>query len=369
MLKSIRHLLPGLFILLAPAVSSVCKAEDERPAIFKATFEVGGQFYDYQNYQNVPYFHGGLDLCAVAGTEVFTPVSGLVEVNDYKITASIEPHVFSYARRPVRQGESLQTRYLEVAITATDGKKWMFRHVEPSSIPAAIFRCIETKKPVEKGSLIGRVGGWLQPVLPEKRLFDHIHLEILDSDGNYQNPARFVKTTKDYYPPVLHNLFAVKHSTNEAFPLKTGEINTISGDIDLVAAITDRMNRAAYQHSIYAASWSLQQIAADGTATTIEQHQAFKFDTLPFKGERVQLSKVIYRENLSTKTGKIQANGNSGPRFFLVNITSGTVSGGYSADNCLQTEKYPSGLYRLNITIEDGAGNNRQQSYSIRIQN
>jgi hypothetical protein len=167
----------------------------------------------------------------------------------------------------------------------------------------------------------------------------------------------------------LHNLYAARHGSNEAFLLKNSNDNTLSGNIDLIAAVTDRMNRAAYQHAIYAAFWSLERLHQDGTTSPVEQNEVFRFDTLPFKGERVQLSPIIYRDSISTSSGKIQANGNSGPRFFLVNLTSGSVSGGYSADHCLKTSNYPSGRYILNVEIQDFSGNSRKQSFKINIKN
>jgi len=330
---------------------------------------IGGQFFDYQNYNNVPYFHGGLDLVAPAGTAIYTPVAGTVTISDYKITASNEPHTFSYARKPFRRGDSSQTRYLEVAIKTDAGLTWMFRHVNPASIPPQVFDYAETGLRVNKGQLIGRVAAWLEPVLPEKRIYDHLHLEILDTQGNYHNPAKYVKTGKDYYPPVLHNVFAARHGSTEAQILNSAAPIKVSGDLDLIVAVTDRMNEAAYQHALYSAIWSLDRLAADGTTEKIEYCEAFRFDILPFTGDRVQLSRVIYRDHLNTPTGKISANGSRGPRYFLVNITSGSLATGYSPENCLRTARYRNGLYRLQLQVADNAGNTRQQAFTLQIEN
>ncbi len=342
----------------------------EKPSVVKSAFEIGAHFYDYQNYHGVPYFHGGLDICADAGTEVFTPVAGQAEIFDYKITASAEPHVFSYSRQKFRRGDVSRTRYLEVAITTSEGHKWMFRHIDPATVPDHIFRAAERKAAVPAGSTVGRIARWLQPVLPEKRLYNHVHLEILDAGGNYLNPARFVKTSKDYYPPQLHGLYAVKHGTPSAIEIDGRNHAILSGRIDLVGCVTDRMNRAAYRHSIYAASLFIDRIDVAGSTTArIEEYEVFRFDRLPFKGERTQLSKVIFRDQIMVGPKKLQANASSGPRSFLINFSSGTTKTGYAADKSFDTARYPDGSYLLGISIEDYAGNTRQYRFPISIRN
>lgn len=362
------YLKTSLSVLLALATNASFSAET-LPAIFRKSFEIGGQFYDYQNYSSVPYFHGGLDLCTDSGTEVFTPVSGRVTVSDYKITASARPHSFSYARKPFRRGDVSSTRYLEVAITEKSGRIWMFRHIDPTSVPDTVFRCAASSSILGKGSMIGRVGAWIQPVLPEKRIYDHIHLEIMAADGSYLNPARFVKTAKDHLPPVIYDIYAAKHGTHEAVTLTSG-LKTLSGTIDLIIGVTDRMNTSAYQHAVYASSWSLTAIHPDKSETmAIHPREVFRFDQLPFKGERVQLSKVIYRDSIQTPEGTIKANGSIGPRFFLVNLTCGAADTGYSETAALQTATLANGTYRLNVSVRDYSGNRCDKSVEFRIQN
>ncbi len=341
----------------------------ERPAIYKVAFDVGAQFYDYQNYQNIPYFHGGLDLCAPAGTDVYTPVSGRVSVNDYKIDASASPHRFSYRRTTFRRGMTSNTRYLEVAVVDEKGNNWMFRHIDPGSVPAEIFAAAESGRPVVAGSKVGQVARWNQPVFPENRNYNHIHLEIIAPDGTYLNPAALVATVKDYYPPVIHNVYAAIHGSDEAAMLD-GNNRTLHGKVDIIIGANDRMNRAAYQHAIYQAVWSLDRLNADGSATSqIPEQEVFRFDRLPFTGERVQFSLVIYRDSLRLGNGRVRANAADGPRFFLINLTSGTTASGYSASNHLDTTSLANGRYRLNIKVTDSAGNPRQKSVEFQIRN
>lgn len=365
--KNIGPLILGLILTF---LTTSLNAADQLPSIYKVAFDVGGHFYDYQNYQGVPYFHGGLDLCAPAGTEVFTPVSGKVSVSDYKINASAKPHQFVYERKTFRKGEVSSTRYLEVAIKTEAGQTWMFRHIEPYSVPDDLFEAAKNGKTIAAGSKIGKVSPWILPVLPEKRIYDHIHLEILDSDGSFLNPAHLVKITKDYYPPVIQSIYAARHGSEEAQILDSNN-KTLSGKIDLIFGVNDRMNQAAYQHSIYQVVWNLEKFIPGSSEkeTLVNSRETFRFDRLPIKGDRTQLSTVIYRDSVRVGSTRIQANGNHGPRFFLVNLTCGTTSSDYSAEKCLDTTEFPNGRYLLTISAFDGAGNNRRKTVEFNIRN
>jgi hypothetical protein len=355
--------------LLLVALLPDAQASEKLPSIFTTAFFIGAHYSDYQNYHNVPYIHGGLDLCAPAGTDVSTPVSGIPAVSDYKITATLSPHRFAYSRRPFRSGETSSTRYLEVAITTPDKTVWMFRHIDTTSIPKAIFNAAEKKITVPAGTVIGRIGLWPYRVLPEKKSYDHVHLEIVASDGAFLDPARFIDCGKDYYPPLIHSVFAARHTTSEALLLDANN-QTISGKTDLIISVDDRMNQSAYRHSVYRASWSLEALETDGsTSEVVSLHEALHFSTLPFKGDRTQLSTVIYRDYLATGRGRIQANGNHGPRIFLLNLTSGKPPAKYSASNCLDTTELKNGKYRLRIVVADRAGNTREKTVEFRIKN
>lgn len=358
-----------LLLILVFLNALVTFANPDQVSIYKVPFDIGGQFFDYQNYQAIPYLHGGMDLCAPAGTEVFTPVSGKVVISDYTINASAKPHKFTYTRRAFKRGDVSSTRYLEVAVTTADKTVWMFRHIDAKSIPGAIFTAVEKNATIATGTVIGKVASWLQPVLPEKRIYDHIHLEILTDEGYYLNPASLVKTTKDYYPPTIHSIYAARHGSNDAQILDAGN-KTVSGNIDLIFGVNDRMNQAAYQHSVYRAAWALEKVAPDGSRENVVPiKEVFKFDQLPIRGDRIQLSTVIYRDSLKVGSNHIHANGHNGPRFFLVNLTCGTSQTGYAANNNLDTTKLANGRYRLKITVADFADNIRSKTVEFLVKN
>lgn len=334
--------------------------------------KIGAHFYDYQNYHNIAYFHGGLDLVAPAGTDVYTPIEGKVEVLDYNIIAILNPSSFTYKRKPFKKGTVSNTRYLEVAITNEARQEtWMFRHIDPNSIPNEVFQAAENQSILKAGTNIGKVAAWIQPVLPERNNYDHIHLEIVDFKGNYINPNLYINIGKDFYPPTIKDLYLVDAKTNEAVAYSSTPNKTISKKVKFVLLANDRMNTARYLHALYKASWKLYKLDENGNKEEVLTENTFQFDKLPFKGDRTQLSKVVYYDSLKLKgsSNRIRANGNDGPRVFLLNLTSGSVENGYSNENYLDTSKLSNGKYELVVEIEDAASNKRIKSYSLKVFN
>lgn len=353
-----------LFLLLA---SSASGQDAEKKPIFSVPFTVGAQFYDYQNYHQVPYLHGGIDLCAPAGSEVICPVSGQVEVNSYEIDAGNQPHRFVYKRKPFKQTFVSNTRYLEVAVTDNARNTWMFRHIEPSSVPSEVFTAAEYRGLIPAGTIIGRVARWILPVKPEPGLYHHIHLEIIASSGEYLNPADFVATGKDYYPPTIQQIYLVDFGRNQSFIGSTQPV--VTGKISIIAGLTDRMNRAAYLHGVYSAQVELLHFSENEKQwRQIKNYQAYRFDRLPIIGDRSQLASVIYRDRIFSQGRTVQANGNDGPRFFLLNLTAGESKRGYHSYNGLDTRDLANGYYRVIVKVADLAGNERssQQDFIVR---
>ncbi len=361
-----------IFFLLLWCFTHIGFAQDMCIFDKNIPIKIGAHFYDYQNYHNIAYFHGGLDLVAPAGTNVYTPIAGKVEVIDYKINATLNPPSFVYTRKSFKKGTKSNTRYLEVAVTNEETKEtWMFRHIDPKSIPTAIFKAVSHDVPIKAGTHIGKVAPWIQPVLPERNNYDHVHLEIVDKDGNYINPSKYIKLDKDFYPPIIKDLYIVDAKTNEALPYSLMTKKEVSKEVKFVILANDRMNSSRYLHGLYKASIKINQITPEGHKEEILNENVFQFDKLPFKGDRTQLSKVIYYDSLRLKSSRtrVRSNGNDGPRIFLINLSCGSTTKGYSDCNSFNTKNYPNGNYELEITIEDAASNKRNVTYEFEIKN
>ncbi|HOT27749.1 MAG TPA: hypothetical protein PLU72_06145 [Candidatus Ozemobacteraceae bacterium] len=328
---------------------------------------IGAQFHDFQNYGKVPYLHGGLDVRAPAGTVVYTPVSGRVTISSYRIEASRVPLRFAYIRSPFTPSSDLSSKYIEVSIVTKDGTNWCFRHLDPGSIPYHLLSKAQSGADVVAGDSIGNVVPWTEPVLPVTEKYDHIHLEVIASDGSYLNPVPLLEPVPDTQAPTIHGIWAVPNEETVAFAGANGNLE-VFGDIDFVLAVTDSLPGGGYLYSPYRVRASIRRLEAPA-GIVIPFSDVFKFDRLPIRGDRTQLGTVIYKERLKTPMGVLESNGAGGPRFFLMNLTNGNPALGYKPEYALRTSDLADGRYALDVEASDIAGNTASATLGFTVRN
>ncbi len=355
-------LLQLVLLLLTPDTAA---SQTDWPV--RGTARVGAQFHDFQNYGKVPYLHGGLDVRAPAGTVVYTPVSGRVTISSYRIEASRTPLRFAYVRSPFTPSSDLSSKYIEVSIVTNDGTNWCFRHLDPGSIPYHLIEKAKNGTPIAVGDSIGNVVPWSETVLPVPEKYDHIHLELIASDGSYLNPVTFLEPVADTQPPTIHGIWAVPNEETTAFVGPNG-IPEVFGDIDFVLAVTDSLSGGGYRYSPYRVQAAVRRLDTPGT-TIIPPSDVFRFDRLPIRGDRTQLATVIFKERLKTPTGVVESIGNGGPRFFLMNLTNGNPTLGYKPEYALRTSDLADGRYALDVAASDIAGNTASATLEFSVRN
>ena len=361
-------LLAGFFLLLCPAFSHA----DQLPWPIRQPFVIGAQCSDFQNYSGVSYLHGGIDLVGSAGMAVFSPATGVVEIFRYRIDARKSPPRFAYERTPFLPGPASSeyaARYVEVAITDADDRRWMFRHLDGAGISGTLLRAARERIPLPAGTNLGTIIPWGESVYPEPRRYDHLHLEVTDREGRFLNPATLLARRPDTRPPVIHELFLTPNERPGIILSAAGELPTVSGTIDLLARIEDRMDGADYLHSPYRVDLALESLNDASQPVRIASSAVFQFDRLPIRGDRTQLAETIFRETIRTPAGTLNSVGDNKLRRAWLCLTNGDPARGYAPDRGFDSTTVPDGTYAFVVTAFDLAGNRRTARIGFRVRN
>lgn len=159
---------------------------------------IGHSTASYQNYTREiptsPYFHGGLDIRADAGSPVYASAGGKV--------VNIENYV---------PGNGA---YWEVAILDDEGFLWQYHHIERSSIPQAVFAAKQSGEPIADGTKIGEVFYWGVSTFGER--YHHIHLNVLGDGGEILSAFNFLEPLADDEAPQIKDVGILKNGTTSS---------------------------------------------------------------------------------------------------------------------------------------------------------
>ncbi len=211
---------------------------------------IGWSMQSYQDYGGTPYFHHGMDMMKVYGTEVFNRSGGqVINVENY------------------RPGWNL---YWEVAILDPDGYIWQYHHIDEPTIPQFIWDKWDEYQvdPVNGGfvlpdTYIGDIIEW--PVWSFGKQFNHIHLNILGAGGVFVNGFEFHNALSDTVGPQIQAVGL----------LQNGQIhpgNDIVGSYSLYIRARDLILDDVYYLPPFEITFSV-----DGGP----EQTTWRFDTLP----------------------------------------------------------------------------------------
>ncbi len=167
---------------------------------------IGNTAYTLQFYGDKPGFHHGLDILEPAGTPVYSPVSGKITAGYYyriKI-----PYTF------------------QIAIEEKDGTVWQFHHLDPRTIPASLLNLAAHGGMVSSGAFLGRIynasemGSGISP---------HVHINVINSEGRYQEPLRFFPPLKDDVSPVIRGMYLIDSKNRVLADDQKGLLSALQG--------------------------------------------------------------------------------------------------------------------------------------------
>lgn len=219
-----RFFLPTVLLLL-PIVQGA------QPWPLQVPFTVMNTLSNLEDYGGTPGFHHGIDLQVPAGTEVYAPLGGEITM-DYYYPREKNPYTF------------------RVVIVSPDGLRWELHHVDPGSITEEVRDLVDSGGMITEGIRIGRIADAEPFGLPS-----HLHLEIIDRQGQYQNPLRFLPSLNDDVAPIIHGVYIIRASTSKTVAQevdgKTRGSVPLNGQYELIINVTDQIPPGTWGNSLY----------------------------------------------------------------------------------------------------------------------
>lgn len=295
----------------------------------------GNNCYNFQNYGGGPYYHDGLD-CMGNGGDACYCVEG------------------AYARY-IRNSEPLQSGIMSAYSSTGDDEGWIYWHLTYSTIPFNEGDYMSTN------AYVGDIATW--PVAS----FHHVHFtrcNYLSSSQWYEavdNPIEFMVPTTDTQSPMFDNAqsgqlfsFCVDNSNTEV------DKDAVSGDVDIIAKIADKMTDTYWDVVPYEIDW---WINGSGGSVPTTLFVTFTEDCPP----ESTVTSVVYKEG-----GIWNTEGDYDDRdyYFIVSNTDGDgVVEADDDDYYFDSAALPDGDYTLYVCAEDYAGNSVTQSMVFTINN
>ena len=281
---------------------------------------IGWSMQSYQDYGGTPYFHHGMDMMKMFGTNVINRSGGqVVNIENYN------------------PGWDL---YWEVAVLDPDGYIWQYHHINQFTIPQYIWDKYSEYQvdPVNGGFIspdtyIGDIIEW--PVWSFGKQFNHIHLNILAAGGVYVNGFEFHDDLPDTVGPEIQAIGLLKNG--QIYPN-----NPIEGDYSLYVRARDLILDDVY----FLPPWKINYALDCGPMET-----TWQFDTLPGGAD----DKAFLSD------------------FYVVPPTCGDYEcRDYYIDlgfipNSQFTFPSSDGPHSVQVTVSDFAGNSASQSYTYTV--
>lgn len=274
---------------------------------------IGHNMQSFQNYGGSPYWHDGLDIRSRVDQPMYASAGGkVVNVENYQ------------------PGNPM---YWEVAILDEEGFVWKYHHVDRKSIPEEILRAYKTGGSVPAGAFIGNVVRW--PVTTFGEVYHHLHLLVVAKDGQYINPFLMMEPLADTSAPVIRKIGLAKNHR----PISGDEV---SGPFALYVEANDLVLHDKFILPPHKISYRLN----GGDEVVV-----WEFVHLPSGKNDTDFINDFYMEGTC---------GNYSCRKFYFNLN-------FQQSSPRRTMSLQKGTHKVEVTVEDLAGNKASESYQWRV--
>ena len=261
--RFISQFFPLFIIFFCVIYLTGCTQLSSESQLLDGEFSVMNTISTLQFYGDKAGFHHGLDLQASAGTKFFAPVGGVVDTRYYYRIQS--PYTY------------------EVSIQTEDGYLWQFHHLDPASIPPEIEALAQNGGTVEAGVLLGEIYD-----ASSLGIFPHVHVNLIDSEGYYQNPWQFLPPPDDTQAPKIRGIYVINENNQVV-----SEIDK-SGKYALIVDVIDTIPPSEIGQSVYALEVFICPYEDDNCAEPTLLSSA-KFDQLPGQNDFISGAEEVYQ--------------------------------------------------------------------------
>ncbi len=318
--QEIEHSWKPAYLNLATGDPNLLPSEHGVYAWPFALDSIGWNMQSYQDYGGTPYFHHGMDMMKIYGTNVFNRSGGqVINIQNYQPGWDI---------------------YWEVAVLDPFGYIWQYHHINELTIPQYIWDKWHEYQadPVNGGYIpadtyIGDIIEW--PVWSFGKQFNHIHLNILAAGGVYVNGFEFHNPLPDTVSPEIQ----------EVGLLQNGQIypgNSIEGSYSLYVRARDLILDNVY----YLPPWEITFSVGGGPTQT-----TWRFDTLPGGADDTAYLSDFYVVPPTC--------GNYDCRDYYIDL-------GFIRDSQF-VFPWTGGEHTVLVTVSDYAGNSTSQLYTYTV--
>lgn len=300
------------------------------------------------------YFHAAFDVVLPNGTPIYAVKDGWVKA--------------------IRHS----TVYIADARDGAPCYGWEYTHLGNFQVREGEF--------IKRGACVGEV---------QFEGLEHIHLANVFSEGPYWGAwhyycapnAHFACT--DTEPPVIASVHFFKNNTDEAFPIDASGLVTVTGDVDIVAAIRDPGEMARSRENGFG-----DRLGVDRLDYAI--HRAEDTDALvrrrSFEFSRLYIKKAYDNPEFNTRQTALvfkhwalfeghRARYDKTLSYYIITNCAGdkppqtvnTVDGNHcwrtGARNTEGVPLFPDGEYAISIEATDFAGNRAEQTFRVNVRN